>query len=122
MNQTLKHKIDKIVERAVGSPWKHRFIHPDLDKSLIFYVVAKYLLIAKNGKQYIASSYASNIIDQEQQTNQTHAQLKNLKYHKMCNAKKVLTTLIQRQLEKRTGLLTHKGYFKFVDIKAYNGD
>lgn len=122
MNESVKHKIDKIVEHGQSFPWKRRFDISNLDKSLIFHVVAYYLLIAKNGKEYIASSYASNIIDEDDQKNQSHAQLQELKYYKMCNAKKALNDFIQSHFKKQTGLFGHRGFFKFVDIKVYDGD
>lgn len=118
MDEILKHKIDMIVEHATVSPWKRRFLFPGLDESLIYHIRAHYFLIVKNGKKYSALSYASNIIDAEEQKKQTYTQLEELKYHKINNTKKVLKDFIETQLKKGTGLLGHRGYFKFVDIKA----
>lgn len=115
--EPLEDKINKIVENAAISPWKHRFLFPELDKSLIYSVIVHYFLIAKNGKKYTTSSYASNIIDEEKQKQRTYAQLEELKCHKACNTKKFLKHFIQSQFKKRIKLFGYRGSFKFVDIK-----
>ena len=121
MKTNLEQKIKDIVDKANVSDWKN--VHADIEGMELKYMYTIYTMIkltVKNGKKYIIGVYATNIIDREDWEKQTYKELEILKELKVRNAKDFLFTYIMdNYFTGRTGLLRHRGYFKFTNIEEY---